>query len=134
MLSVPELGEAVSVDAIEITETLYYYDGPLIVLASLDGQSHYGHLMDRDGGCELFVYVPVGPELADDIKRDRIDLRDVLAGADRALIVAFDEDGNWTARSTTGSSLPEKWLPDPLTRLTLEGTVRAAQASQSRSP
>lgn len=118
-------GTPAEVSSIEVVETLYYYDGPTIVLADLDGKRHYGHLMDRDDGRDVFAYIPVDAAMAAAIKGDEIDLRDVLAGADKAVVVTFETEGTWSALETNGKSFPESWLPDPMMRLTVQGSIRA---------
>jgi hypothetical protein len=119
------IGAPVTVEAIEIVEPLYSCDGPSIVLAALDGALHYGHSVERTDTHEVFVYVPVDARMAEAIRNDDVDLRDVLLGSDRAIVAAFDQADAWTSRLTTGADLPGYWLPDPMIRLTAEGSKRA---------
>lgn len=47
---------------VEILETFYYYDGPLIFKGLVEGEPHYFHMIDMEEDTILYMYVPLSEE------------------------------------------------------------------------
>ena len=110
------LGSRVEVECLEIIEILDWYDGPMITLSKVDGVLHYSHAVDTGNGWAVYIYVPVGEGVAEQIRHNQIALRDVLTAPEQALVITFDWNGlpnRRIVRSVSTADLPPEWLPQP---------------------
>jgi len=107
------IGEPSDIQILVEKECLYYYDGPLIMLAEVDGRLHYGHMVVPEADREIWMLAPIDEETAEAIRRNRATLRGVLTKPGDVLVaIKTYEDGAWSARRVQGSDLPDGWLPE----------------------
>lgn len=107
------IGEPFNISSVVELDCLYYYDGPLIMLAEVDGRLHYGHIVVPEADREIWMLAPIEATTAKAIRGNLIPLRDVLTKSGDVLVATkIHADGAWTARRARGANLPDEWLPE----------------------
>lgn len=112
-----------------LIESLLWYDGPIIGVFDIDGQPHYGMMVDmvpipeEKCGWDLYLYTPVTPEQLEAITSNLVPLRDVMLVSDTVHMVIMEwskgETTNISCRTISGWDIPKDWLPDVDCRLSL---------------